>query len=209
MYVSLKITADVFEAVKAKMIAAKKGDYYETPAGARVAIKDCSGLQALVQGAAIKPRYADDAVTISAGYTVKDNSAIYCTSAGNLHGMCKADDGYFAFYFGRRSRAGDLWSALLDNGVRHPDLLEVADYSTEGPADMKWWEGRTDYVLRQDDLYVASVIAGPSWDEDSEWCRDIIRCLHWTPERLARVRKLTAIQKRANELAYRRERAES
>lgn len=208
MYITLKITADTFEAVKAQMNTAKIGNYYETPAGAQVAIKDCSVLPVLIQGTAIKPYYDCDPTTMRAGYTVTENVAVYCTSAGNIHGVTATPEGeHIAFYWGRRSRSGDLWAALEAAGAQHPDALPVVEYRTEGPSDMLWWEDRVSYTLRQDDLTVASVMSSREWDADMEWCRDVGRHLRRTPERLARVHKLAEIARRSNDLAYRRQRA--
>ena len=192
MYVTLKISHDVFNGIKAKMSTSKVGNYYETPAGART-IKIDADLPALVQQAAIEPQYPGE---IRAGYTIKDDSAIYCTCAGNMYGVCKVADGqHLALYFGRRSRIRDLLSMLMCCGAQ-TDELEVVEYQTEGPQDMLWYEDRTQYTVRQDDITIASTIAGPDWDEDAAWCNNVMRCLNAVPERFARVQKMVSVQKR-------------
>ena len=201
MYVTMKISAKTFEAVRAAMADSLTGDYYNTPAGA--------GSKPLPTNtpAPIVAMLYDN--SIRHGYTVSDCGAMYSTCYMNIHGVFRNEAGeHLAFYCGRIIRAHDLIATLLDVGVEDPTTLPVLEYKTEGPADMKWWENRASYTLRQDDMSLAAIMAGAEWDtERSEWCKDVFRCLRHTPERLARVQKLAAVARRSAALSYRRERA--
>ena len=56
-------------------------------------------------------------------------------------------------------------------------------------------------------MSLAAIMAGPEWETEwCEWCKDVLRCLRHTPERLARVQKLAAIARRSAALSCRHER---
>lgn len=209
MYITLKISAQTFEAVCAAMADSRNSDYYNTPAGASSKLLPANTPAPIV---AIADRRAVSWLSdnsIRHGYTVSDCGAMYSTCYLNIHGVFRNEAGeHLAFYWGRRSRVHDLTATLLDVGVEDSTALPVLEYKTEGPADMKWWENRTSYTLRQDDLSLAAIIASTDWDANwSEWCKDVLRHLRHTPERLARVQKLAAIASRSAALSYRREQA--
>lgn len=215
MYVTLKIIPSVFEAVKAAMADSRNSDYYSTPAGASsqplpadapapvVAIADRRAISWL----------ADN--SISHGYTVSENGAMYSSSGRNVHGVYRNTDGkYLAFYWGRRSRVGDLIAALQMAGVTTPIGLWVVEYQTEGPADMEWWEDRASYTLRNGDFAIIEAMIGSEWvlgtGQDPKWCW---RVWQGIPEsrrvELAWIaQKCRAIARNADMAAYRRSAAE-
>lgn len=215
MYITLKIIPSVFEAVKADMAEGRIGDYYSTPAGAssQPLPADAPAPVVSIADRRVASWLYDN--SIRHGYTVSENGSMYSTSARNVHGVYRTPEGdHLAFYWGRRSRVLDLIGALLDAGVTDPTPLPVLEYQTEGPADMKWWEDRASYTLRNGDFAIIEAMIGSEWvlgaGQDPKWCWGVWRGI---PEsrraELAWIaQKLRAIARNADMAAYRRSAAE-
>lgn len=85
MYVTLKISAQTFEAVRAAMADSLTGDYYNTPAGA-----DSKPLPANTPAPIVAMLYDN---SIRHGYTVSDCGAMYSTCYLNIHGVFRNEAG--------------------------------------------------------------------------------------------------------------------
>lgn len=206
MYVTLKISAQVFDAVKAAMADTRLGDYYNTAAGAR-SVQIPADTPAPIAAISHSPYWGQHEQLLSYGYTVTDQGACYSTSGRNVHGVYKTPEGkYLAFYWGRRSRVGDLIGTLMGAGVTAPTGLWVVEYQTEGPSDMLWHEDRAQYLARLDDLALADALAHDPIDTEAQWGRELQRDLQ-RQGRLDRITRLTRIERRRIELQYRRQRA--
>ena len=143
MKVLVQISKEEFDSIHADYTARNQTDYYTAGEGKYISGKDIAteNLFWPICCVANKKSYSEDVYYIRPGFTINERGVMYRTSAGNTAGVFKNNNGkYYGFYSGRRSRVNDV---PFGTGAR------VVEYSTDGAADMYWYETEASYCIRK------------------------------------------------------------
>ena len=208
MFIKLEISEAALMAVKSLFSKEFEEDYYTRYPG-RATLPERAGHE--FEDAVGVFEDADGHTVLRCGYFVTPAAARYTTSRGNTWGVVKTPHGEcYAVFIGRRSRVRDLEAMLKAAGIGDPRNLRVAEYRTEGPIGMKWWQTRGEYLLALDDISLAAYIVANKSNmsrmvQPPEWWLDVVCGL--TPERETRITKMVAIDQKTEAAKYRRKSA--